>query len=369
MISLKKLPVFIIAPGLLITAAASPLSCNLSKDGGVYKSKDAASNWEQKVKISDKKGVGSYNALSFAIDSANSKNLYLGTGGNGLYKSADEGETWKQIEDKNKIFDKAAAIYDIKMSPRNSNLIYAAVYQGNVGRVLRSEDAGESWKQVYLVSSAKYPVLSIAVSQINEAVVFIGTAQGGLFKSVDHGSSWELLKWFSDRVSGIEINPNNDNIIYLATASKGLHKSTDQGKNWQVLSQKTQTSSSAIRNYASDQLDVFAQQGKIQAIMLDSKNSETIFVASEKGLLVSNDSGQTWRKINILLPEKTIPILTIAQDSQNPSIIYYSAGAVIYKTVDGGQTWTVNKVPSARRVRFIEISPTDSNIVYVGMGS
>ena len=100
--------------------------------GGVWKTTDAGLNWEN---VSDGEiTVGSIGALAIAPNDPNI--MFAGTGsadprgnissGNGIYKSIDSGETWEFVG-----LPKAGLIGSIKIHPKNSNIVYAAVL-GNV---------------------------------------------------------------------------------------------------------------------------------------------------------------------------------------------------------------------------------------------
>jgi photosystem II stability/assembly factor-like uncharacterized protein len=229
-----KAAFIIIFPTLFLTAAF-PFSCNLSSDGGVYKSQDNGASWAQKVKISNKQTIGGKDILSIAIDPLNPVTLYAGTSGSSVYKSMDEAETWTQLADKNNVLDKGADVYDIAIDPKNSSSIYLAVFQNSFGQVLKTEDGGQSWREIYVVSQQKLIVKKISVDNFNDSILYIGTSDGGMFKSADYGASWKALGWFGDGISDIKIDPKNDETVYFSALSKSVYKSVDQGQNWQSL--------------------------------------------------------------------------------------------------------------------------------------
>jgi len=150
---LVKLTTVIVFQGLFLTTAIFPWRCGLSQDGGVFRSDDFGDSWQQKVKISEKQTIANKDILSLAIDPINPSILYLGTQGDGLYKSSNEAEIWEQVLDKNNILDKRADIYDIEINPKKPNFIYLAVFQNDFGRVLRSQDSGKTWQEIYVAAN------------------------------------------------------------------------------------------------------------------------------------------------------------------------------------------------------------------------
>ncbi len=353
----------IIFPSLLFIAAVSPFNCSVKKEGGVFKSYDFGSTWEQKIKISEKQDIGKKEVLSLAIDPVNPGILYLGSRGSGLYRSGDEAEIWELVVDKSNLLDKRADVYDIEIDPRNPNSIYLAVYQGDFGRVLRSRDGAASFEEVYVSSAQRTNVAALEIDKINSAIIYLGTSDGGLFKSVDFGSTWKLLKWFGDSIIEIRTDPTSSQIIYLAAATTGVFKSVDQGQNWQSLSVFSDSEQDRLK----DPFKSFQAGKKIIALTVDQGNSKTLHIGSEDGFFFSSDEGQTWQRLNILTPPGSLPILAIAQDYQNPGTLYYGAGSSVYRTSNFGQSWKVYQLPTTKKVSLIKIDPLDSNIVYAGV--
>ena len=112
-------------------------------DGALYRSGDAAENWE-KVKLPE--GVNGPNGL--AIDPGDAKRMYLaawGRNGNerdqggGVYLSLDAGKSWKQV------LSKDAHIYDVTVDPRHPGQLFACGFESSVWR---SVDRGQTWSRL-----------------------------------------------------------------------------------------------------------------------------------------------------------------------------------------------------------------------------
>lgn len=329
-----------------------PSQCTPTKDAGVFLSFDNGESWQQKVFVSKKESIANLDVTTINLDPQNPKIIYLGTKGSGLWKSMDGGEVWYQIKDSNKALDKRANIYDVAIDPKDTNNIYIGTYQDKYGRLFRSKDAGRSWEEVYIVSRPKYAIFSVEVDSYESSVVYMGTAEGGFLKSTDYGKNWKLIKWFNDVISDIKINPKDTKIVYVATFRKGIYKTIDRGGTWQSFEDK-------LRN--------FSEAEKVEILIIDSQNPDILYSGSEYGLLKTSDNGQSWQKVNIIIPPETIPILSIAINPLNSDHIYYGAGSVLYKTLDKGKTWSVHNLPSNQKIKTIIINPQDINMVYVGM--
>ena len=76
----------------------------------------------------------------------NSDIIYLASKGSSFWKSSNGGKSWKKMADKTGTLKPAADIYKVASSPANPKIIYLAAYQDSRGKVLRSEDNGDSFK-------------------------------------------------------------------------------------------------------------------------------------------------------------------------------------------------------------------------------
>jgi len=342
---------FIIIP-IFTFLAAMPFQCAVSRDGGVFKSTDWAENWQQKITIDQKTNISRIDVLSVAVDPKDSQIIYIGTKDSGLYKSTIGGDAWFKVNDAKKALSNKATIYKIVIDPADSNRIYMAAIQDSKGRLFRSEDAGQNWQETYVTASLKYPIYALAVDMNQPSAVYLGTAQGGLLKSDDYGKSWKTIKWFEDIITDIAISPQNSQIVFVGTDEDGIFKTADNGLNWQSFEQQFKKLKAAK---------------KIKALLIDQKNPNIIYCGSEYGLMQSQDNGQTWSEMKIIIPVKSIPIYSLALDPQNSDILYYGAGSNIYQTKDKGLNWAVYELSSKRTVKTIAIDPFDSKIIYIGM--
>lgn len=342
---------FIIIP-LFASLSILPFQCKQISDGGLYLSKDMGESWRQLAVKEEKVSIVSLDILSLAIDHDNPAVIYLGTRENGIYRSCSGGSHWYKLKDQNGVFSGRANVYDIAIDPKDSHRLYAATYQDKKGRLFRSQDSGDSWEEVYVVSEEKYAVFAVAVDNYDPSVVYMGTAQGGFLKSADYGKSWELIKWFDDVISDIAINPQDTRVIYVSTFQKGVYKTSDKGIHWQSFE---------------EDLEEFRQSEKVEKIVIDSQRPEIIYIGSEYGLLTSKDAGGSWQEVKIIMPPESKPVLSLAVDPQNTDHLYYGAGPVLYRSLDQGINWTVHELPSQRNVKVIAIDPKDPNLIYVGM--
>ena len=124
---------------------------------GVYKSTDGGETWRKVLYVNDMSG-----AVDLIIDPTNSRVLYastwrvqrtpysLSSGGEGskLWKSIDEGETWKAISDHDGFPQGTLGIMGVTVSPVQKDRVWAIVEHKEKGGLYRSDNGGESWSQV-----------------------------------------------------------------------------------------------------------------------------------------------------------------------------------------------------------------------------
>lgn len=218
----------------------------------------------------------------------------------------------------------------------------------------------------------------IAFHPTDSATIFVGVAQGGVWKTTNSGQSWTPL---TDqlpiiRISDIAIDPNNTNTMYISVGDYaylgvslksdgrkrhthygvGVYKTTDGGLTW------TET---GLNSSLSD-LD----ESLIRRVFVNPANSSHVVAAGISGIWKSYDAGQTWTKKNSSI------IWDIEENPKNANTIYASTGFIatlnegtagILRSRDFGETWTplTTGIPSttAQRVE-LAISPLDTNYVF-----
>jgi hypothetical protein len=147
-------------------------------------------------------------------------------------------------------------------------------------------------------------VTAIAVDPDDLSVVYLGSAQGGVWRSRDGGNTWTPL--FDQQLAlgigeptGLAIDPNNPTTIYAGTSgrvgsaepdtvlqpSAGLFKSTDGGASWVALG-------SGYPAWNTGNASQFVSQW-INVIIVDPSNG-LIYMATSVGVFTSADGGENW---------------------------------------------------------------------------
>lgn len=337
---------------VLIVAALSGCSLGFNSDsgssgmsdGGVFKSTNKGGNWAQKILIltvGAKKSFSGIDIISLGLDPGDNQAVYAGSFENGLFYSYDKAESWQVASNLGKL-----TVNNIAVAPDNKCVIYATASN----KVLKSEDCGRTWSQAYFDNDAKAIISSLAIDQKAGNNVFIGTSNGDVIKSSDKGFSWRALDRFDSQVEKIAISPSNSKIMFAGTASKGVFRSTNGGDKWEKLSEKLQAFDGSMR---------------FRDLVISKAERETVFLATNYGLLKSTDNGDIWSKIELLTAEEEAKIYSVAANPNNANEIYYVTATTFYRSLDGGKNWTSKKLPTDRAGFKLLIDPKDPAIVYL----
>lgn len=200
-------------------------------------------------------------------------------------------------------------------------------------------------------------VVDVAVVESRPATMYVATASGGLWKTVNRGTTWQPI--FDDRetvsIGDVALAPSNPEIVWVGTGESnarnsvswgdGVYKSSDGGKTWQNMGLK--------------------ESAHIGRIVVHPRNPDIVYVAAlghlwgpnqERGLFKTDDGGRSWR--HVLYENDDTGCIDVALDPNDPDTLYaatyqcrrgpfsggnpavqYGPGSGLFKSRDGGRTW------------------------------
>lgn len=196
-----------------------------------------------------------------AIDQNNPSTWYTAVGSGGVWKTTNAGTTWTPIFDDQPVY----SIGDVTIAPSNSNIIWVGTGENNGGRhisfgdgVYKSVDGGQTWKNMGLSKSEH--VSDIIIHPTNPDIVWVsaqgplwsGGGERGSYKTTDGGETWKQVLTPADKWTGVTsllIDPRNPDKLYAATWARqrsigayvgtnegaGIHTSNDGGETWTEL--------------------------------------------------------------------------------------------------------------------------------------
>lgn len=285
---------------------------------------------------------------------------YMGSTGGGVWKTVNDGISWKNISDG---FLKTGTVGAIAVAESNPNIVvvgmgeHAArgVMTSTGDGVYKSTDAGRSWKHIGLDET--YHISDVIINPTNPQVIYVAaqgaqfgaTAQRGVFKSMDGGTTWEKVLYINDitGASGLSMDMNNPDILYASMweherkpwtmisggPNSGIYKSTDGGSSWDQL--KTGLPKA------------FGKSG----ISVSRANSDRVFAIIEaegdkSGVYRSDDRGKKWTQVNKdrVNITRSWYYMEIFADPMDENRVYIM-NAPAMKSIDGGKSFARMPTP------------------------
>jgi photosystem II stability/assembly factor-like uncharacterized protein len=197
-------------------------------------------------------------------------------------------------------------------------------------------------------------ISDVEVDPKNPSIWYVAASAGNLWKTENRGNTWTPIfeSHGSYSLGVVVVDPKDSNVVWLGTGENnnqrsvsfgdGVYKSTDAGRTWMRIG-----------------LENSEHIGKV---LIDSRNSNTVYVASigplwssggDRGLFKTTDGGKTWKAVLASSPDTGVT--DVVMDPKKPDVLYAAAyqrrravGQLIgggpesglYKTTNGGQTWT-----------------------------
>jgi photosystem II stability/assembly factor-like uncharacterized protein len=341
-------------------------------DMGLLKSTDSGRSFERLVNGMKKENDYDYSANTFAIivDPANHDQIYAAAGWweenkGTVCTSSNQGASW-DCEPEGLPQGTVWSITLDEKSPENERVLYAASYKNGI---YKSVDSGRSWNAVNTGlggADNNLQVRKVVIDPNNSQIVYAGieakhtsvnnnnyTYQGGLYKTINAGTSWSRIDSNPDQpeqcqpnkcqpsVWDIAVVPGNSQIIYTASTSEydhslgntfpgGVFKSVDGGSTWNRVS----SGFGSAENLDVSSIAVHPQNHNIlYAVTSDAPYHDQ---SSGRGIFKSTDAGASWVAFNDGLGVLGHNVITI--DPSHPSVLYTgSSGNGVFKRIDSAE--------------------------------
>ena len=330
---------------------------------GVYRSPDGGATW---TRVNPERFLSASTSV-VRFDPRNQGTLFIGRS-SALWKSSDGGQSWRTTLQ--------GVVTDFLLHAIDSSIAYAAIgdaFGSPENGVYRSTDGGETWTRLGggLPEQATLGRIALATDSTAPSTVYALIVRSsdfnlnGLYRSLDGGDTWSLLgnlpeTLFTEAGRGqglfnlfVEVDPRDGAIIYVGGID--LWKSTDHGASWQNLSTATELNAGLHE----DQRDV----------VFDPSDPQTFYLINDSGVWRSSDGGQSFTNQNGSLavtqfqtvglhPGK--PNLAVGGTQDNGTILYQGSfaweqgrpgdsGATFYEASNPQTIYTVASRLSVRR--------------------
>ena len=318
------------------------------------------------------------------------RSIYVGAATGGVWKSANNGLTWKPIFE----HEATASIGDVAVAPSNPNIVYVGTGEDNIFRaslsgtgVYKSINGGLSWTNVGLTDTGT--IGRVLIHPTNPLIVYVAASghewtandQRGVFKTIDGGKTWTKSFYRSPTTGAIDLvmDPKDPNTLYAAMWQRvrrkwsdprvepnytegGIWKTTDGGATWTPINEglpeprfrgrigiDVARSTPNVIYAVVDSYDTGrpARPGEHDAYDRPLPENSNIIRGME--IYRSDDKGQTWKKTSGLTPETSQKMMSLGNtynwvftqirvDTKNANKIYVLALGVSVSD-DAGATF------------------------------
>ena len=235
--------------------------------------------------------------------------------------------------------------------PRDPRRIYLGTAEGIL---YRSDDGGRRWQRL----NPGFPLRGCSLDEIvvdPRGVVLIGYWQvrgkgGGIARSTDEGHTFVMLKGLQGQpVRALALAPSDPQTIAAGTLT-GVFLSRDGGAAWTRITPKGHAD---LRNFGS--------------LAFDPADPRVIYAGTRHLAWKTVDGGTTWDPIHRGMLDDS-DVMTLTPDPEDPRTVFATACSGIYRSTEGGASWTkLQGIPfAARRTRAFTRLGDDPNVLLAG---
>lgn len=266
-------------------------------------------------------------------------------------------------------------------------------YMGNTGGgVWRTDDAGETWRNISDGQFAVGSVGAIAVAPSDANVIYVGTGSAeprgntspgnGVYRSTDKGKTWTHMGLpGAGQIGKIQVHPKDPDVVFVAALGslfgrndeRGVFRSTDGGRSWtKVLFVNDSTGVVDIAMNPANPRILFATAWRAQRLPWTM-----ISGSMDGGVYRSKDGGDTWEKLSAGLPKGLFGKAGVTVSPANPERVWAiiegeeeKGEGGVYRSDNGGDSWrriTGEKQLWHRPWYYMRITadPQDENTVWI----
>jgi photosystem II stability/assembly factor-like uncharacterized protein len=275
----------------------------------LFRTRDAANSWRQLLFPAALHAtlhallIDPVNPHTYFVALSSETPLYAG-----VFRSLDDGVTWEQVSDLSR-----KQVWSLAFWPVDGRVMAAGAQDG----VYISRDGGQTWAHSAGQSIGPQPVVSLAFDATNSDTLYAGTPHL-VWKTTDGSKTWRLIHRGMEEDSDIfsiavdSFDPRN----LLAGTCGGIYKSRNGGVTWANLGKAV------------------GAQSRTYVVARPPRSSSVIFAGTSEGLLQSPNAGTTWHWLS------RHAAWSIAFDSDKPGRMYVASDIGILRSDDGGSHFT-----------------------------
>jgi hypothetical protein len=265
-----------------------------------------------------------------------SHRVYVGTVGEGMFRSVDGGQTFRRACEGMFV---ECHVRALAVHPRDP----ATLYLGSELGLYVSADGADTWTRLPVPVDGMQ-VWSICISPRRPELIIVGTCPSRLFRSEDAGRTWheadarmlrECPRILHTRVTCVTADPTDPNLLWAGVEIDGVYRSRDAGRSWQPIG-----SGLSSRD--------------IHALVVVSRadGSRRLLASTNNDLNFSSDDGETWQPLNIGSQLPWSYCRGMNQQIGQPEVVFLGNGdgppgsvGVVARSEDGGAHWKTPTMP------------------------
>ena len=246
-------------------------------------------------------------------------------------------------------------VLDVAVDPQDKSILYVATAGGGVWKTVNK---GTTWTPIF-DDQPSFSIGCVTVDPKDSLTVWVGTGENnsqrsvswgdGVYKSVDGGQTWKRMGLAkSEHIGKIVIDPRDSDVVYVAAqgplwapgGDRGLYKTIDGGKTW-------------------EQVLKISENTGVTDLVVDPRNPEVLYAASyqrrrhvwtlidggpESAIYKSRDGGASWDKLSSGLPKEDMGRIGLAIAPTEPDTLYATIESTrkaggFFRSTDGGASW------------------------------
>ncbi|HEX5462231.1 MAG TPA: hypothetical protein VFX20_19855 [Steroidobacteraceae bacterium] len=256
----------------------------------------------------------------------------------------------------------------------------AIAYMGtDNGGVWKTENAGTTWFPVTDAQHDVRGITALAVAQSQPSVIYAGTGSifgshysSGVWKSTDAGAHWRSAGLQNaGEIAWLLVDPHNPDVLLAATrgidhhkgGARGVFRSTDGGKTWKRALDAQPESGATYLSWASDDPRVIFATVRRTYV---APGASPRFLSKHPGpttLYKSTDEGSTWTKLEGRNQPRKIGETAVAAGTQSQRVYLLNADG-LFRSDDGGASWSLATKTIYTSSKQVLVDPHDPNVVY-----
>jgi photosystem II stability/assembly factor-like uncharacterized protein len=263
--------------------------------------------------------------------------------------AATPAQTWRQVG------PPGGTVISLGADPHDVSRLYLGTSDGHI---FTSSDHGGHWQLLSRIGTGQDDVVThIIVDSRDSTRLFASTwtlytGGGGVYRSNDSGRTWQLVGLPHETVRALAQSPTHPK-TWLAGSLTGVYRSTDEGANWERI---TPAKHADLKNF--------------ESVAFDPRNDNIIYAGTYHFPWKTSDGGKNWSPISKGMTDDS-DVMSIIVDPANPANVHATASSGIYHTTNGGEQWSKYEgIPCVfRHTQLIRRDPKHPETLYAGTTS